>query len=235
MLRMQRTFAPARGPSAQIDFDFGRYEDKWVLYPFGWLPSADIKHRAVVDKIPWDVWEEDGHLFSTKTPTVDYVEVLNKLQEVYELGNLKWLAYDPWNKTSFSIVAKTLNLPHFIPEEVENDYSESIMRQQGQAAGKISPCLATFEREMLNKRLVHDGHPVLAYSLSQVRTITNTAGNRYPNKKDKGVITDVAQAAFNACGLIDKAIEAGLDETYADLYATSDTPLQTMYQDFFGA
>jgi len=65
--------------------------DAWVQ---AWTPGDTLAARALVDKLPYDVWVREGHLNAPKGQSISYRHVAQSLAEDQHDYNIKCLAYD---------------------------------------------------------------------------------------------------------------------------------------------
>ena len=142
-----------------------KFEGKWHIHPFFWVPKDGIRERAQHDRVPYDVWAKDGHLRTTPGRTVDYEYVAHDIGEILGGERVQGLAYDRWRidlmqKELDRIGLKLPLIPH------------------GQGYKDMSPALDVTESELLNQRIVHDGNPVLEMCAANAVVQTDPSGNR---------------------------------------------------------
>lgn len=65
--------------------------DAWVQ---AWTPGDTLQARALVDKLPYDVWVREGHLQAPKGTAINYRHVAQSLAEDQHDYDVQCLAYD---------------------------------------------------------------------------------------------------------------------------------------------
>lgn len=140
------------------------------VHPFFWTPADGLHDRARLDRVPYDLWAQQGYLRTTSGATVDYEHVVADLAEILGDCHVRALAFDRWRIDVFK-------------KELERAGLELPMVPHGQGFKDMSPALDTVEAELLNARLRHGNHPVLTMCAANAVVTKDPAGNR---KLDKG-------------------------------------------------
>ena len=137
----------------------------WHVHSYFWTPEDALRERARQDRVPYDLWVKEGHLRTTPGRTVDYEFLASDIAEILGGERVAALAYDRWRvdllKKEFDRIG--LHLP-LVPH--------------GQGFKDMSPALDNTESELLNKRIVHDGNPVLTMCAANAVVQADPAGNR---------------------------------------------------------
>lgn len=145
-------------------------DGKWHVRPTFWLPGDGIRDRALKDRVPYDVWHQQGWLTAAPGKSVDYEFVAAFLWSVCRQLDVRKIAFDRWN---FRHLRPWLLKAGFTEEEIEAKFVEF-----GQGYQSMSPALRDLETELLNERLVHGAHPVLTMCAANAVVISDPAGNR---------------------------------------------------------
>jgi phage terminase large subunit-like protein len=140
------------------------------VHPFFWTPADGLHDRARLDRVPYDLWVQQGYLRTTPGATVDYEYVVADLAEIISDCYVRGLAFDRWRIDVFK-------------KELDRAGIDLPMVPHGQGFKDMSPALDTLEAELLNGRLRHGGHPVLTMCAANAVVTKDPAGNR---KLDKG-------------------------------------------------
>ena len=130
----------------------GRIDGIWQVHPTFWLPGEALYDKAKADRVPYDLWHEQGFLRAAPGRSVDYEYVANHLRGLFDRLDIRKLAFDRW---SFKHLKPWLLRAGFSEEEIEEHFVEF-----GQGMQSMSPALRELEGEILNARLAHGGHPV---------------------------------------------------------------------------
>jgi phage terminase large subunit-like protein len=154
----------------------GKLSDgRWHVKPTFWLPSEGLGERSIADRTPYDVWWRDGYLKTTVGETVSYEFVAQHVRELFDRYNIKKLGFDRWNMVQFR------------PWLLQAGFSENFLKEHfvdfGQGMQSMSPALRSLEELILNRKLVHGGHPVLTQCVMNTVIVRDDADNRKPSKK----------------------------------------------------
>ncbi|EKF39924.1 phage terminase [Nitratireductor indicus C115] len=153
----------------------------WHVKPTFWLPGDGIREKSRIDRVPYDVWEAQGHLRTTRGKTVDYEFVAASLYSDCERGDIRKIAFDRWN---WRHLKPWLLKAGFSEDQLEGD--RALFEPMGQGYQSMSPALRDLESDLLDQRFVHGNHPVLAMCAANAVVTSDPAGNR---KLDKAKAT----------------------------------------------
>jgi phage terminase large subunit-like protein len=156
-------------------------DQKWHVRPTFWLPAEGLREKARQDRVPYDTWAKDGFLRTCPGRSVDYEFVAATLFADCEHLDVRKIAFDRWN---FRHLRPWLLKAGFKESQVEGDHA--IFEEFGQGFVSMSPALRTLEADLLEGRIVHGNHPVLAMCAANAVVTTNPAGDR---KLDKAKAT----------------------------------------------
>lgn len=148
----------------------GRSEGVWQVQPTFWLPGDGIADKARADRVPYDVWQREGHLLAAPGKSVDYEYVAEHLRAVCDRMNVRKIAFDRWG---FKHLKPWLIKAGFTEAEIDEVFVEF-----GQGFQSMSPALRDLEAEVLNGRVAHGGHPVLQMCAANAVVKSDPAGNR---------------------------------------------------------
>lgn len=166
----------------------GLHDGKWHVFPRFWMPSAGLLDRVKQDKAPYDVWHSQGYLVTTHGATVDYDWVASELAALCAKYDVTAIAYDRWRI-------------EFLQKELDRLDAKIPLVEWGQGFKDMSPALDALEGHILNKTIVHGGHPVLNMCAANATVVKNPAGDRKLEKiKNSGRIDGVVALAM-ACGI----------------------------------
>src|SRR5690554_1058502 len=143
------------------------------VHPFFWLPEKGLRDRAKQDRVPYDVWAQQGLLKTCPGATVDYEVVIRDLLD--ELGDCHIIAvpFDRWKIDIFKKELDTMGI----------DWP---MVEHGQGYKDMSPALEALEAALLNGKVRHGMHPILTMCAANAIATKDPAGNR---KLDKSKAT----------------------------------------------
>lgn len=136
-------------------------------------PLTGVRERGMRDRVPYDMWSNDGYITLTNGASVDYEIVAARLCELAEDYDIGAIAYDRWRIDVLQAALKRLE-------------RELPLVEFGQGFKDMSPALDTLEGELLNARLLHGANPVLTWCAANAMASRDPAGNR---KLDKSKAT----------------------------------------------
>jgi phage terminase large subunit-like protein len=169
------------------DPDSGGVESKF------WLPEEGLPERSRQDRVPYDVWHDQGFLDTTPGNSVEYEYVANYLVSMFHTKDLRKIAFDRWN------------MRHLKPWLVKAGLSESFIEDRfvdfGQGYKSMSPALRNMESLLLNSKIKHGDHPVLKMCAMNSVVKMDEAGSRKLDKKRSRGRIDGMVALTMACAV----------------------------------
>jgi phage terminase large subunit-like protein len=141
--------------------------DEYDVLPLFFVPNERILLRARRDRVPYDLWRDQGHLIATEGDVVDYEVVREHIRELGEVLDIQEIAIDRWNSTG-------------LQTQLTGDGFTVV--QFGQGFASMSAPTKELERLLLLKALRHGGHPVLRWMADNVAVNQDPAGNIKPDK-----------------------------------------------------
>lgn len=148
----------------------GRIEGIWQVRPTFWLPREGLEEKARKDRVPYDVWHKQGLLEAAPGKSVDYEFVAKFLWDFCQHHDVRKIAFDRWN---FRHLKPWLMAAGFTEETIETLFEEF-----GQGFQSMSPALRDLEADILNGRIAHGNHPVLAMCAANAVVVSDPSGNR---------------------------------------------------------
>jgi phage terminase large subunit-like protein len=143
------------------------------VWPHFWAPENGIHDRSKTDRVPYDLWAEQGFLHTTPGSTVDYAFVAQEIGIILQHVDVDYISYDRWRidllKKEFDAIGLDLPLEPF-----------------GQGFKDMGPALEALEADLLNNRIQHGDHPILNMCAANAIATKDPAGSR---KLDKSKTT----------------------------------------------
>lgn len=162
---------------------------QWHVRPTFWLPADGLSEKSRKDRVPYDVWHKGGFLEAVPGRSISYEHVAQFLREICDRYDVRKIAFDRWN---FRHLKPWLLKAGFDEDEIAEKFEEF-----GQGFMSMSPALRDLETELLNERLVHDGHPVLTMCAANAVVMSDPSGNRKLAKnKSRGRIDGMVALAM---------------------------------------
>ena len=120
-----------------------------------WLPGELLEERAKQDKIPYDLWHDQGLLRVSEGNKINYKDVTNWFLEVqneldiyiYKIG------YDSWNS-------------QYIIDELKSNFGKESTEPVIQGKKTFSSPMYNFEAALKSKEVNYNNNPILKWNLS---------------------------------------------------------------------
>lgn len=163
-------------------------EDAGEILPFFWCPAGNLDRREDDEKVPYRTWARAGLIQTTPGRAINKRSIALQLAEINQRYVLQGLAYDRWGMTELERILDEEGI--VLP-----------LKPFGQGYKDFSPAVSALEVAILDRRLRHDGHPVLTWNLANVAVDTDPAGGRKFSKERAKEKIDGAVALAMAVGL----------------------------------
>jgi phage terminase large subunit-like protein len=173
-------------PIAQID-------TAWEVKPTFWLPEQGLREKARADRVPYDLWAEQGLLETTPGKAIEYEFVALWLFRFCSTHNVRKIAFDRWG---MKYLKPWLLKAGFTEEQIEEIFVEF-----GQGFQSMSPALRDLETLLLNENMRHGNHPVLTMCAANAVVTPDPAGNRKLSKQKASGRIDGMVALTQAVGV----------------------------------
>lgn len=156
------------------------------------LPAEGIADKSIQDRVPYDVWADQGHITLTPGKSVEYDFVAARLAELAESHDVT-VYFDRWGMKQFK--------PSLINVGFDERWIEDHFIEHGQGYKDMSPALKALEIELINSRIRHGMHPVLTWCAANAVEIKDPAGNKKLDKaKSTGRIDGMIALAMAVGG-----------------------------------
>ena len=145
-----------------------KVDDKYLIFPDFFIPEDTIRERSKADGVPYHTWKEQGYVNATEGNVVHYAAIENIIIDDYKKFNILEVAHDRWGATQ---MAQNL------------DDAGLEMVPFGQGYKSMSEPMKELQKLVLEKKLIHFGHPVLRWMMDNVVAKTDPSDNIKPDKK----------------------------------------------------
>ena len=161
-------------------------DEKYKVLAHLYVPKDNIIERSRTDKVPYDVWADQGYITATPGNTIDFKFISNDIGEAKKLYDIREIAFDRWGSTQ--IVTE-------ITEEIGVE-----MLQHGQGFASMSAPTKQLLDVVLAHDICHGGHPVLRWNIDNLAVKQDASENYKPDKKLSRERIDGAVALIMALG-----------------------------------
>ena len=153
-------------------------DGEYHVVPRFWLPEDGLRDKAMSEKVPWDIWAEQGYLTTISGPVIQPEVIAMAVAEIAEEYDLQLLAYDRWRIADFK-------------RELDNIGAQIPMQPFGQGFKDMAPAVDKLEQLVAERKLRHGGNPILNMCAAGAVIQSDPAGNRKLHKaKDTQRSTD---------------------------------------------
>ncbi len=159
------------------------------IVPHFWLPEDGLRDKSQSEKVPYDVWADQGYLTTISGPVIQPEVIAMAVAEVAEEYSLQLLAYDRWRISDFK-------------RELDNIGAEIPMQPFGQGFKDMAPAVDKLEQLVAERKLRHGGHPILNMCAAGAVVQTDPAGNRKLHKAKSYSKIDGVVALAMALGVM---------------------------------
>jgi phage terminase large subunit-like protein len=158
------------------------------VVPTFWLPGDGLEDTARNDRVPYDLWRDQGFLETTPGPAIEYEWVAARLREVFDRYKVVAMAFDRYN------------MRHLKPWLEKAGFTEAELEKFidfGQGFISMSPAIRELESMLLGGKLKHGKHPVLEMCARNATTVQDPAENRkFVKAKSSGRIDGMVALAM---------------------------------------
>jgi phage terminase large subunit-like protein len=163
--------------------------EPWKVLCRFWCPADDILQRSRRDRVPYDVWRDQGFLIATPGNVTDYKFIADEIIKAARLFDIREIGFDRV----------------FAGEIVQQLQYEGLeMTEVGQGFMTMAAPTSELLRLVKAGQLWHGGHPVLRWMASNLSVRIDPAGNLKPDKEKSSDKIDGIAALCNAlaCTLV---------------------------------
>lgn len=161
-----------------------RYKDGYAAFATHYLPE-DAVDRGNPNYDFYQGWAHDGHLTLTPGNVIDFEYIERDIIEDHQRFHINEFGFDPWQATELSTRMLAEGLPMV----------ECPMNVQ-----RMSEPMKGLDALILQRRLKHNGDPVLTWMISNVVAKIDAKDNVYPRKDRPENKIDGAVALIAALG-----------------------------------
>ena len=140
-----------------------------VLAQF-WIPGDDLRGRIHRDKVPYDVWVDQGLVDASSAKTIDYGKVAASIVEDMEKYDVQGIGFDRWRMKFLRAQLTELGF--------EWSAEDNFLIEIGQGFKDQSRTIEVLEGLLLNERCAHGGNPVLTWCAANTVVARDPAGSR---------------------------------------------------------
>lgn len=166
-----------------------------------WKPDDALFDHETRDRVPYLTWKKQGYIETTPGRAVQYDWVASKIAGIMQHYTVLGMAYDRWSIDAFLNACGRIGLDAYVDGKDSARYEALRLVPWGQGFKDMSPAIDALEVSILERKLIHNGHPCLTWNISNAMSISDPSGNRKIDKSKSRFRIDGAVALAMALGL----------------------------------
>lgn len=140
-----------------------------------YCPEEGIMKRSSIDRVPYNIWEQEGFLIATPGETIDYTFVEKDISDLIRKYNIQDIGYDP-NKAQS--IYNTI-MAEFNPTNDKGSFQMVSIAQGTKFMHEPSQNLLI---NIVNRKIRHGGNPILRWNMDNIVMRTNSYEEIRPDK-----------------------------------------------------
>ncbi|MED0676977.1 terminase TerL endonuclease subunit [Aneurinibacillus thermoaerophilus] len=168
-----------------VAFEFPLGDDRYAVLSHSFIPEDTLAAKRKTDKVPYDLWVQQGWITVTPGAVVDYQFIMAYMKRLAEENewSLREICYDPYNATQFA-------------QDMQAEGYEMVEIRQG--VRTLSEPTKNFRELVLQKKIIHNNNPVLTWAVSNAVTKQDHNENIMLDKDKSTNRIDPIAALINA-------------------------------------
>jgi phage terminase large subunit-like protein len=174
---------------------FPRPNGEIHVVPYVFLPADGLQEASDRDRVPYNVWRDQGLLTATPGAATDPRWIASRLAQLHARFKIQCLAYDRWRIETFKLA---------LTDEGLDDLE---LLPFGQGFKDMAPAVDLLERVVAERQLRHGNHPVLTWCMSNTVITSDPSGGRKMDKSRSTGRIDAAVALAMALAVMERRPE----------------------------
>jgi phage terminase large subunit-like protein len=147
--------------------------EKWREIEYFWCPADNIAGRVKRDRVPYDVWREQGFITPTPGNLTDVRYIAEQITEINKHFDLREVAYDDaWSSELIRMLGESsFPLDKFVPFP--------------QTHQRMNPPCQELMRKILRQEFSHDRNPVMRWQMANLRWNTQKGSGFIRPSRDR--------------------------------------------------
>lgn len=178
---------------------YDRDKDHYYLFSRFYLPERALEKSG---NSQYDGWRRAGHVSVTDGEVTDFDEIENDLRADVSTLQVEEIPFDPWHATQLA--------SHLMAEGAP-------MVEYRQTVQNMSEPMKTLEALVLQRKITHDGNPMMTWMMSNVVCHRDAKDNIYPRKeRDENKIDGPVAVIMGIGRILSGHVEESLDDFLQD-------------------
>jgi phage terminase large subunit-like protein len=175
--------------------------DKSQVAAWFFKPEDTLKEHEARDRVPYTLWKKQGHIITSPGQAIQYSFVAHEIAKIHKDYNILGIAFDRYRIDDLLVALEAIGVECFIDGKQKGHYGQLRLVPWGQGFASMTQAVEALEVSILERLLVHNGHPCLTWNVSNAIAVADAAGNR---KLDK------SKTRFRIDGVVALAMAEGL-------------------------
>ena len=142
------------------------------------IPQDNMQERVRRDRVPYDAWHRQGHIYATRGNVIDYDFVLNQIMEDCKHFKVMSLYYDIYGATRFSQDLRNLGFE----DPKENKHAERHLVEVSSTYNNYTYPMKELEKLIYGKQIEIQKTPVMRWMASNMVLRMGPTGGIMPDK-----------------------------------------------------
>lgn len=156
--------------------------DKYAIRSKGFMPEETLQRRMRTDKVPYNLWIDNGWIQTTPGEVIGYQYVTSYINELISKYKVQEICYDPYNATQWS-------------QQMEKEGHLMVEVRQGTIT--LGEPTKKFRECVYEKKISHDGNKALSWCLGNAVIKSDENDNiKLDKKKSTDRIDMIAAGIF---------------------------------------
>ena len=176
--------------SAKIDltsvgFVFPNSDGTYTVFSHSFMPEDTVRSKSRTDKVPYDLWIQQGWITTTDGAVVDYEYIKSYIKRMIEKHKIEpvMICYDPWNASQFA-------------QEMEREGFVMVEIRQG--IKTLGEATKDFREKAYQGKIIHNNNPVLTWAVGNAAVRSDANENIMLDKSKSSERIDPIAAIINA-------------------------------------
>ncbi|GAB7128046.1 terminase large subunit [Silvimonas sp. JCM 19000] len=170
------------------------HDAHWRVLPRFFVPEDNMPLRERKDRVPYQLWTQQGHIIATPGNVVDQEMIRQQILVDADVYDVRDVAFDEWNSAK---LATELGEAGILMVKIRQNFEG------------LTAATKHLEGLVLAGRLMHGGNPVLRWNAGNVVLLRDTNDNYRPNKKKS---RDRIDGIVALCMALNRALFGGEEE-----------------------
>ena len=174
------------------------YEGNHNIFAYFWTPLDNLAERVKGDRVPYNLWVEQGFLTAVPGKTINYEFIAQKVADLHRKYGITELRFDRWRIEDFQRALDKIGCTSHIKDKEEYPDSNSLcLVNHGQGYKDMNPAIEAVEDIFADGRARHNNHPVLTMCVSNTVVDIDPASNKkFAKHKSIGRIDGIVAMAM---------------------------------------